>query len=321
MDHINISDFQISSSVSGTYCVSNLEAKKARNNNTYLKAILSDASGSIDMVCWEYEDATITQRPELISVVGSVGNYYGRPQFIAQSYRFPAEQEYKALDLAPLIPAAPICVETYIECINSLISSLSDKSLLFICMDVFDQYWDDFVIIPAAQTKHHAFLHGLLMHTVDTASLAGDAAQKRRGVNRDLLLAGALLHDIGKIHEFERSPYTGLVSGYTERGRLHGHAAIGFQMIEDAAKNVKADPHIAALLQHLVLAHHGDIPFRFPNQTPLVELELLRRLDSADSCCENILESSRRANTGSFAESALPTRPDNGNSDQETVDF
>lgn len=304
MDHINISDFQISTSISGIYRVSDISAKSSKNGNTYLKAVISDTSGSIDMICWEYDGHKPDPASELISVVGNVGSYNGKAQFTAESYRFLTTQECAAIDLVKLIPTAPICVEEYKDRLCRIIDSISNESLYSICQSLFDSYWNDFITIPAAQYFHHAFLHGLLMHTVDMAELAASAALNRPKVNRDLLLAGVLLHDIGKIHEFNRSPCTGLVTGYTEAGDLLGHAAIGFQMIGDAAKHTDADPFVASLLQYIVLTHHGDHVNRSSRQPQRVEAELLRKLDALDSSCESCLESQRQSYTECLDRSA-----------------
>lgn len=294
MDHINISDFQVSRAISGIYRISNIQIKRARNGNTYLKAVLFDATGSINIIFWEYNDSGVAPSSELVSVVGTVGTYMGSPQFTAQSFRLFSAADCQALELSGLVPCAPINVKTYEIRLINLIKSISDTDIASICKQLFREHWSTFLSIPAAQIKHHAFLHGLLMHTVDTAELADAAARKRPGVNRDLLVAGALLHDIGKIYEFDCSKYTGLVTGYTEKGQLLGHAAIGFEMIGRAALVTGANPHIANQLQHLVLSHH--IPLATPASyvDPMVELELLRKLDATDSGCERCLETGRR---------------------------
>lgn len=320
MNHINIADFQISNSISGTYRISDLQLKNAKNGNTYLRAVLSDNSGSIDLICWEYSNIPSARESEFITVTGSVREFYNRAQFIAESVQFPTQEEVKTFDKTALVPAAPISVKDYGNRLYSMMGTITDQGLMFTCMDIFENNWESFVSIPAAQHLHHAFLHGLLMHTVDTTELANEAARNRREIDRDLLIAGALLHDVGKLREFELSPCTGLVTGYTEKGRLLGHAVLGFQMIEEAARNVKADPHLTAQLQHIVLTHHGD-PTGNNFRQQSVEADLLRKLDAADSSCENKLESRHRANFGSAAASSLPNGPACDSDDRDAVDF
>ena len=275
--------------------------RQARNGNTYLRATLFDATGSITMVCWEYDGSPIDPTLELVYVVGTVHIFHDKPQFNAENYCLLAAEDCDTSELNGLIPCAPIDVNLYEMRLNSLIHSISDSNLYSVCFHIFREHWGAFTTIPAAQIKHHAYLHGLLMHTVDTADLADSAARNRLGVNRDLLVAGALLHDIGKIYEFERSACTGLVTGYSEKGQLLGHAAIGFEMIGRATQMVGADPHIANLLRHMVLNHHTVQP---SDQVPMAELEMLRKLDAADSSCERCLES-RRSQTANAAYPAL----------------
>lgn len=301
IDHINISDFQVSHPISGTYRISNIVIRQARNGNTYLRATLFDATGSINMVCWEYDGSPLDPALELVFVTGTVASYQGKPQFTAECFCLLTAEDCEAGELSGLVPCAPIDVNLYETRLNSLIHSISDPDLYSVCFHIFREHWGAFTTIPAAQIKHHAFLHGLLMHTVDTADLADAAARNRPGVNRDLLVAGILLHDIGKIYEFEFSACTGLVTGYSEKGQLLGHAAIGFEMISRAAQAVGADPHIASRLQHMVLNHHSAQP---SDQVPMAELEMLRKLDAADSSCERCLES-RRSQTANAAYPAL----------------
>ena len=250
------------------------------------------------MVCWEYDGSPIDPTLELVYVVGTVGTYQDSPQFTAESFFLRTAEGCDASELHELVSCAPIDVNLYEIRLSNLIRSIFNPDLRAVCMQLFRTHWKTFTTIPAAQIKHHAFLHGLLMHTVDTADLADAAASKRPGVNRDLLTAGVLLHDIGKIFEFECSDCTGLVTGYSEKGQLLGHAAIGFEMIGWAAQAVGADPHMINQLQHMVLSHHA-VPS--DNRPPMVELELLRKLDAADSGCERCLESLRRSQTASPA--------------------
>lgn len=212
------------------------------------------------------------------------------PQFNAEKACLLMEDECETNELKGLVPCAPIDVNLYEKRLKNLIHSISDIDIYMVCMNIFEKHWGTLTTIPAAKIMHHAYPHGLLMHTVDTAELADSAAKKRLGVNRDLLLGGILLHDIGKIYEFECSACTGLVTSYSEKGQLLGHAAIGFEMIGHAAKTVKADPHIANMLQHMVLNHHAIQP---SDRMPMAELEMLRKLDAADSSCERCLESRR----------------------------
>ncbi len=302
--HINISDFQVNNSISGIYRISDIRIKQARNGNTYIKAVLFDATGYINIIYWEYDGTPINPASELVSVIGNVGTYMGSPQFTAESFQLLTAEDCQTIEMNGLVPSAPIDVDLYQLRLSNLVRSISEPSIYDVCVQLFRENWKTFINIPAAQFKHHAFLHGLLMHTVDTGELADTAARTRPGVNRDLLLGGVLLHDIGKIHEFECSVCTGLVTAYSEKGQLIGHAAIGFEMIGRAAQAVGADPHIVNQLQFMVLMHHSLPSMQPSSQPPMVELELLRKLDAADSGCESCLESRRR---GKFNAIASPT--------------
>lgn len=299
--HINIPDFQVNNSISGIYRISNIQIKQARNGNTYIKAVLFDATGYINIIYWEYDGTPINPASELVSVIGNVGTYMGSPQFTAESFQLLTAEDCQTIELSGLVPSAPIDVDLYQLRLSNLIRSISEPSIYAVSEQIFREHWKTIISIPAAQFRHHAFLHGLLMHTVDAGELADAAARARPGVNHDLLLGGVLLHDIGKIYEFACSACTGLVTTYTEKGQLIGHAAIGFEMIGMAAQAVGADPHIVNQLQYMVLMHHSLPSMQPPDQPPMVELELLRKLDAADSGCESCLETRRRGKVNAIA--------------------
>ena len=168
--------------------------------------------------------------------------------------------------------------------VYGLVQSISHPQIRAICDDLLGSNWGLFTTIPAGKSVHHAFRHGLLMHTADMASLADTiAAGNSTHINRDLLLGGILLHDIGKLREFVLSPVTGLVTGYTDEGNLLGHSVLGAMMVGEAGARAGAGTQVIMNLQHMLLSHHGD-PAAGASKVPMtIEAELLHDLDKLDS--------------------------------------
>jgi 3'-5' exoribonuclease len=142
-----------------------------------------------------------------------------------------------------------------------------------------------FQIAPAAKMIHHAFLSGLLEHVLSMSALARAAADHYRYVDRDLLLTGVLLHDLGKIHEltYDRS------FGYSDEGQLVGHIAIGLRILHEKLVGLPDfPPKLRALVEHLVLSHHGQLEFGSPRVPLFPEAMLLHQLDNLDSKMETM---------------------------------
>ena len=151
--------------------------------------------------------------------------------------------------------------------------------------------WHRFCSAPAAKGIHHAYIGGLLEHALSMARIADMLAAHYEGVDRSLLLAGVLLHDIGKMEELH---LTNGVIDYTDRGRLKGHLVIGSELVGRAAAEIKGFPQETLdQLQHLILSHHGRLEFGSPIVPMTVEAFLLNYIDELDSKM-NVLEQLRR---------------------------
>jgi 3'-5' exoribonuclease len=149
-----------------------------------------------------------------------------------------------------------------------------------------DAFWKDkefvrkFKTAPAAKKMHHAYIGGLLEHTLSMVSLADKIAGHYSGVDRDLLLAGALFHDIGKIDEFE---YQFRID-YSDKGRLLNHIVIGMKMVDEKLLEIEQFPEDQVLLlKHMIVSHHGAREFGSPEPPKTIEAVLLNYIDEIDS--------------------------------------
>ncbi|MBW1834704.1 MAG: CRISPR-associated endonuclease Cas3'', partial [Deltaproteobacteria bacterium] len=169
--------------------------------------------------------------------------------------------------------------------------------------NLLEAFWNDdefvskFKRAPAAKKMHHAYIGGLIEHTLSMARLADKIAEHYQyiGIDRDILITGAILHDIGKISEFDYK----VKIDYSDEGRLLNHIVIGVQMIEEKLKNIKNFPDEQALLiKHMIVSHHGTREFGSPEPPKTIEAVLLNYIDEIDSKVNGIREFIAKENPG-----------------------
>ena len=183
------------------------------------------------------------------------------------------------------------------EAVQELIRSVRNPHIKKLLQRFFKkgELWEEFKKAPAAKGIHHAYVGGLLEHCLSMARIADFLASHYSGVDRSLLLAGVMLHDIGKVKELQAE--VGLID-YTPEGRLKGHLVIGSELVAQEARSLKDFPRdLLVRLQHLILSHHGRQEFGSPIVPMTVEAFLLNHIDEMDSKL-NLLEQLRRKITG-----------------------
>ncbi len=303
-DHYYINQFKNGSVVSDYYIISEIRSCITKSGKPYLSAILSDASGTVPMVAWEYDgNLCSAQNGEIILVTGLITLYQEFPQLRAEQITLPLQESIGHDILAALVPSAPINVERTMSYVWNTAQSIKDPQIRDLCLAILGENWDSFTTIPAGKCVHHAFRHGLLMHTANMLFLADSLTsdQVATPINRDLLLCGVMLHDIGKLVEFDLSPSTGLVTGYSVAGNLLGHSYLGADMVASVAEQLGTNPQLSFLIQHMILSHHGD-PDRGAAKRPLtIEAELVHALDMLDSRREIYSEALSSLEAGSFS--------------------
>lgn len=285
--HVNIKDLNEGSAISGTYIINNVGINVASSGNRYLCGSLSDATGSVCLRAWDYKgQLTSADNGSIVNVRGNVVSYKDAPQVTAESIElFPGEKLCEEV-ISQLVPVAPINFEAARNALYQYIESISDCSLYGICKYLINKHAGKFFFIPAAKSIHHGFRYGLLMHTLNMCGLSASIAKRYGSISYDLLMAGTILHDIGKTKEFSVSPVTGLVTDYSLIGNSLGHACIGVMEIEEAAKMVNADCNVVLQLEHLILSHHGSMEYGAAKVPITLEAEILHCVDMIDSRCE-----------------------------------
>jgi 3'-5' exoribonuclease len=253
----------------------------ARNGKPYLTIKLMDRTGEVEGRVWDRveELSGCFEKDDFIQVQGKASLYLGKMQLVIQDLKKVDEAE---VDLADYLPVAERSVEDMLAELRTQVGTLQTPCLREL-MGVFladEDFMQGYSNAPAAKAIHHVYLGGLLDHSLSVARLVDDICRHYPTVNRDMLLTGALLHDIGKVAElcYERA------FGYTDEGKLLGHITIGFQMLDSKIAQVPDFPRdVAVLLKHLLLSHHGQYEYGSPKRPKTLEAIILNYLDDLDS--------------------------------------
>ena len=296
-----IADMVPGDAVEGFYLLKTAAIKTSTSGSSYLNAVLSDVSGSIETKVWNYPGPIgAADEGKIVKIRGTVTSFRGSSQLSVERIRLAQEQD--PYDLAALIPTAPMDAEEMLRTVDAMVDSLQDGDYRAICTEMLARHLDAFRSIPAAKSVHHSFLNGLLMHTGNMLKIADQLAELYADtVDRDLLLAGTLLHDFAKEEEFTFSEL-GLVTEYSLKGKLLGHLAMGAQEIAEIAKELNVPEEKSVLLQHMILSHHGEPEFGAAVRPQCAESELLALIDLIDSRMEIYRETFASVPEGKFSQ-------------------
>lgn len=284
------------------YClVKGVEQKTSSKGDTYLDFMLGDASGEINGKLWRYSPAEHGEYKsnDIIKVRGTVTRYNGSDQLRIERIRIANEDDNVCID--DLVRTTGFSSRQMYDELVALASDFKNDDLKKIVTEIYADNRMPLLYWPAAFKLHHAVRGGLLMHTLSIVRLAQKICEVYPFIDRDMLLAGAMLHDIAKLEEFSVSE-TGIADGYSVAGNLVGHIAMGAMTIEKYAEKLNVDRETAILLEHMILSHHGEPEFGAAVRPMTIEAEMLSELDLLDSRLYEMREAIMSANTGDFSQ-------------------
>ncbi len=266
--HIPVSDLREGLRVGQCFLVKKKAQRSTRTGDPYLEIVLADRTGSLHARAWS--DATQRYASEFeegdfVYVQGRTETYRNALQLIVESIRRLTEDERDAdklrgFDPALLVPTSECDVDEMWKSLLALVATIEPEALRSLTEKVLGDHADAFRQAPAAVSNHHAYLGGLLEHTLEVAQGVADfaAAQPRLGLHRGLAVAGAVLHDVGKIVELENP----IAPRYSMEGQLIGHLLLGRDMIRKQSEAISwTDPRIPLLLEHILISHHGELEY------------------------------------------------------------
>lgn len=290
-----IKDFKDGDRVFQPFLVTNVNKGMTAANVAYLNVTLQDKTGSLEGKKWEMtsDDEKIFEVGAFVLVEGDVLSYRSNLQIkVIEGKRL----NEKEMDISQFTMAAPVPLATLETQLKKILASIQDDAYASITKTLIQKYYDRFIVYPAATRNHHEYTHGLLYHTLSMIAHAEPLIAYYPPINRDLVIAGILLHDLGKTIEFS-SP---VIAKYTVEGRLIGHISIMVSEIRETAKALNIHEEKSLLLQHVVLAHHGKPEFGSPIMPLTKEALLVSMIDDLDAKMNMVTKALEQANPGEF---------------------
>jgi 3'-5' exoribonuclease len=256
------------------------EPRKTRSGQDYLDLVLGDATGAISGKMWPESVRKWGQdfNPgEIVKVEARVEAYRDRPQLVVDKIRRADPSEIP--DLSALMRVSPFDSESLLEEVKSTAESLEPPELAQLVVEILDRHAEAIKTVPAARMIHHAYRGGLIEHIASVTRKMEAILNLEKNTNRGIALAGAILHDIGKVQEL--SPTGG---GRTTEGRLIGHLILGVNLVREiAAEKGVVDRAWLREVEHILLSHHGETQFGSPVKPLTREAILVHFIDNLDA--------------------------------------
>lgn len=283
MEYKKLSEYKEGEEIKGYFLSKNLQVKMSRNNTAYLDLLVVDNSACIPAKMWNIPARVNLEElkaSSFIYIVGKVELYNENRQINLSFIRNANEKDnFDKRLLIPTVDEDP--KELYME-IKTTIDSISDNDLRNLLGTIFEEKQDLFMVSPAAITVHHSRIGGLVLHTCEMLRVAKSLCEIFPIVNRNYLLTGVILHDIGKLEEMKRNNVQ-MVEDYTIEGKLLGHIILGITYVHDVGNRLGIPAEKIVKLEHLILSHHGKPEYGSPKVPMSVEAAFLNYCDQISS--------------------------------------
>ncbi|MFC1825472.1 3'-5' exoribonuclease YhaM family protein, partial [Thermodesulfobacteriota bacterium] len=252
--HFFVKDIREKDHVRGQYLVKIKRLAETKKGDPYLSITLADRTGDVEARVWEKAEdfSSLFREGDILSIEGHASSYRNQIQLILKNLSVYEDDADPSLFLETSQKDIPGMMGRLLE----IIQEIQNQHIKALLESFFadHQFVSRFKRAPAAKNFHHNYLGGLLEHTLSVCQLMTFVAEHYHELDRDLLLAGAILHDVGKVQELTYDTHI----EYTDEGRLLGHLTLGVAMLEEKMTVVKHFPQELALrLKHLILSHHG----------------------------------------------------------------
>lgn len=275
--------------VNDIYLCKHKQAAVTKNGKPYENLILQDKTGTLDAKIWEPDSPGIDDFDvfDYVEVIGDVTSFNGALQLSIKRIRKVREGEYDPKDY---LPVSKKDIEVMYKELLELSAKIQNPQILQLVNSFFAEdleFVKKFKNHSAAKTVHHGFVGGLLEHTLSVVKLCDYFCKSYPLLNRDLLIAAAMFHDIGKIWEISGFPE----NDYTDDGQLLGHIMIATEMIGERIRKIPGfPPKMASELKHCILAHHGELEYGSPKKPALLEALALNFADNTDAKMQTMIE-------------------------------
>lgn len=277
--------------------IKELNEKKDKNGNGYLDLIvIGSDKKEYPAKVWRFDNNGQFEQNDVVEIEYTLDNYKGKAQLtITTIKKVPSEM------IKEFIPASEYDGKVVFSMLLKKVNEFKDEELKAIVKDIMLTNREALEVYPAAYRLHHAIVGGLMLHTASIVEMAEKTCEVYPNINRELLLSGAILHDVAKTFEMQTGK-TGLCSGYTVGGELIGHLVKGAIFIDETAKKLGIDSEKVTLLEHMILSHHGVPEYGSPVRPMFLEAEILSTLDALDATIFEINNATGKVEAGEFTD-------------------
>ncbi len=277
--------------------IKELNEKKDKNGNGYLDLIvIGSDKKEYPAKVWRFDNNGQFEQNDVVEIEYTLDNYKGKAQLtITTIKKAPSEM------IKEFIPASEYDGKVVFSMLLKKVNEFKDEELKAIVKDIMLTNREALEVYPAAYRLHHAIVGGLMLHTASIVEMAEKTCEVYPNINRELLLSGAILHDVAKTFEMQTGK-TGLCSGYTVGGELIGHLVKGAIFIDETAKKLGIDSEKVTLLEHMILSHHGVPEYGSPVRPMFLEAEILSTLDALDATVFEINNATGKVEAGEFTD-------------------
>ena len=292
-----INEFKEGERFDGELLLTNVIKGVSNNGSPYLSLSLQDKTGFIEAKKWDAteDDCATSQVGNVLHIVGDVIEYRGSLQMKILNITSILQQ---SVDYKRFCMESPLPTEELERKLKSYRDSIENEDCKTIIDRIMERHYDEFILFPAATRNHHEFASGLLYHTVSMLDLASAIQNLYPEINRDVLLTGVLLHDVGKTIELSGP----IATKYTLEGKLLGHISLMVSEIRHVAEEANIHSEIPVLLEHMILSHHGEQEFGSPIPPLTREAFVLHVVDDMDAKMMMIDKALEQVKEGEFTQ-------------------
>jgi 3'-5' exoribonuclease len=286
------------------FMVKSIGLKLGANKKQYLDISLGDKTGEISGKKWDVSDDELMElqtinEGDLVKVRAQVTEWNGTKQLRVMRIRKISGEE--GLDLRDFIKAAPEAPEDMFMYLMDASEAMVDEDLKRLCVLSLNQGKEKLMYYPAAQRNHHAEMAGLLYHVKRMLMTAEKICQVYDNLDRDLLYAGVILHDMEKLHEINANEW-GISDGYSFEGNMLGHIIQGIKVLDKQMEELRFPKEKAIMVEHMILSHHYEPEFGSPRKPLFPEAEMLHYLDMIDARMYDMQEALNATAPGQFSD-------------------
>ena len=277
VNQLKINEINKEGKISIKALITKCDKGKTQKNTPYLSLILEDNTGVLDTKYWNLTDELVNKYKAgmVVSVEGDVILHRNAYQLRVHKMEILDEK-----DLAEYVRSAPMTREAMEKKVNEYIEMIQDENIKLLTKRILDESKDDFFNYPAAVKNHHNFVGGLAYHSISMVELSLQILTFYPWLDKDLLIAGTLLHDIGKIEELSSA----ILPEYTNAGNLLGHISMMMARVDRVSHQLNIqDEESVMLIKHMILSHHGKMEFGSPVLPMIPEAEVLSLVDNLDA--------------------------------------